>query len=88
MKCWRMSDWRIIKFDISPSATGEAGEAEECLSDVNFTIWWMEPSCCAVPGRTIINKRGLGLGYYEYKDRTPGGHQRANSQSVSNPAGV
>ena len=40
------------------------------------------------PGRTIINKRGLGLGYYEYKDRTPGGHQRANSQSVSIPAGV
>ena len=40
------------------------------------------------PGRTIINKRGLGLGYYEYKDRTPGDHQRANSQSVSIPAGV
>ena len=40
------------------------------------------------PGRTIINKRGLGLGYYEYKDRTPGGHQIANSQSVLIPAGV
>ena len=42
----------------------------------------------AGPGCTIINKRGLGLGYYEYKDRTPGDHQRANSQSVSIPAGV
>ena len=40
------------------------------------------------PAGTIINKRGLGLGYYEYKDRTPGGHQIANSQSVLIPAGV
>ena len=40
------------------------------------------------PGGSLINKQTLELGYYVYKDPTSGGHQRANSQSVSIPAGV
>ena len=68
---------------------GHAHDGEALVTGVGGAVLAVEIwTWLLVPGSTIINKRGLGLGYYEYKDRTPGDHQRANSQSVSIPAGV
>ena len=65
---------------------GDDGAALLCGRGLDGVVSWGYG--CARPGRSLINKQTLELRYSEYKDRTPAGRQRANSQSVSIPAGV